>query len=444
MPIYHIIIPQPVITLTPKEITPVNNLLIINARIITLASEKYTNPRRGPAAMRDLGICENGFILIDAEQGIITAGGNMSDIRNDLIKSSQQVINANGRILLPGFIDCHTHACWAGSRLDEFQQKLEGTSYLDILKSGGGIMATVRDTRNASQQQLTDLTTKHLKRMLAFGTTCAEIKSGYGLNTTTELKMLRAIDQTQSNLPHITIKKTALIAHAVDPDQPDFFNTTITETLPAIAKEYPGITIDAYCEDGAWPLDQTRKLFTRAKSLNCNLRIHTDQFNSLGSTQLALELGATSVDHLEAVTDKDIPLIANSNTIAVALPASGFNTDNRYAPARKLIDQNAALAIATNYNPGSAPSPSIPFTLALACRKLNMTPAEAITAATINAACVLNLQNKLGSIEPAKLANLTIWDETDERALAYEFATTPPLAVIANGIIQILDESLKQ
>lgn len=421
-----------------------NNLLIINARIITLASETHTNPRRGSAAMRDLGICESGFVLIDVDRGMIADGGNMADMPPDLIKASKKIIDAKGRILLPGFVDCHTHACWAGCRLDEFQKRLEGASYLDVLKSGGGIMATVRATRSISQKQLTHLTIKHLNRMLAFGTTCAEIKSGYGLNTADELKMLRAIDDAQSELGERTLIKTALIAHALDPGQPDFFNATINETLPAISKEFPAITIDAYCEDGAWPLDQTRKLFARAQSLGHPLRIHTDQFNSLGATQLALELGAVSVDHLEAVTESDIPLIANSKTIAVALPASGFNTDDRYAPARKLIDEGAALAIATNYNPGSAPSPSIPFTLALACRKLNMTPAEGIIAATINAACVLNLQNTLGSIEPGKRADLTIWDEKDERALAYEFATISPLAVVGGGHIYTLDDSLKE
>lgn len=426
-----------------------NNFLIINARIITLASETHTNPRRGPAAMRDLGIIEDGYVVIDSDRGVITQVGRMEnwashDIATANLKFGHpRIIDAEHRILFPGFVDCHTHACWAGSRLDEFQQKLEGASYLDILKSGGGIMATVRDTRNASQQQLAAVTTKHLNRMLTFGTTTAEIKSGYGLNTETELKMLRVIDEAHSELPEMILSKTALIAHAVDTDQVDFFNTTIIETLPEISKQFPGITIDAYCEDGAWPLDQTRKLFTRAKSLGHPLRIHTDQFNSLGATQFALELGAISVDHLEAVTANDIPLIANSKTIAIALPASGFNTDDRYAPARKLIDERAALAIATNYNPGSAPSPSIPFTLAIACRKLNMTPAEAITAATINAACVLNLQDRIGSIEPGKRADLTIWDEKDERALAYEFATVPPLAVVVGGFIYTLDDSLK-
>jgi imidazolonepropionase len=386
--------------------------------------------------MRDLRIIPSGFITVRGRR--IAEVGSMNDLERKTATpqaagTTSHVIDARGRIVLPGFVDCHTHACWAGERLDEFQMKLEGAHYLDILKADGGIMSTVRATRNAAIDQLADLTVQHLKRMLAFGTTTAEVKSGYGLNTVTELKMLDAIDRAQSQFPHLLLRKTALIAHAIDNDQSDFVDRTINETLPAVAEKYPGITIDAYCEEGAWPPDKTRILFEKAKSLGCAIRIHTDQFNSLGATRMAISLGAKSVDHLEATVENDIQFIAQSNTIAVALPISGFQLDDRYAPARALLDAGAALAVATNYNPGSAPSPSMPFAIALACRKLKMTPAEAIVAATINAACVLDLQNEVGSIEVGKRADLTIWDETDERALAYEFATVPPTHIIADG-----------
>lgn len=408
------------------------DVLVTNARIVTV-SNRSNGPRRGREAMRDLGVIPTGFIAV--RDGRIAAVGAMDEMVSPGAKplAAAHVIDARGQVVLPGFVDCHTHACWAGERLDEFQMKLEGAAYLDILKAGGGIMSTVRATREASLVELTDLTVQHLKRMCAFGTTTAEVKSGYGLNTETELKMLEAIDAAQTQLSYMTLRKTALIAHAVDKEQDDFFDRTINATLSAVADKHPGITVDAYCEDGAWPLDETRRLFENAKSLGCGLRIHTDQFNSLGATRMAIELGACSVDHLEATVEEDIEFIANSSTIAVALPISGFQVDERYAPARELIDAGAALAIATNYNPGSAPSPSMPFALALVCRKLMMTPAEAIVAATINAAHALGLHTEVGSIEVGKRADFTIWNETDERALAYEFATVPPVHVIADG-----------
>ncbi len=420
------------------------NLLIKNARIVTVGSAQTPTPRRGPTGLRDLGIIENGYITVNTQQGTIAGVGPMEYLNDKghghatdgLDYGHLKIIDAQGAVITPGFVDCHTHACWAGERLDEFQAKLEGADYLSILKAGGGIMSTVRATRTASLEELTQLTIMHLKRMLVFGTTTAEVKSGYGLNTETELKMLAAIDAAAEALPQMTITKTALIAHAVDAEQPDFFERTINETLPAVARIFPGITIDAYCEDGAWPVAETRQLFEAAQALGCQLRIHTDQFNSLGATALALELGATSVDHLEATTPHDIDCIAKSTTtIPVALPISGFNVDDRYTPARALLDAGAPLAIATNYNPGSAPSPAMPFALALACRKLKLTPAEALVASTINAAHVLGLADKVGSIEVGKRADLLIWDETDERALAYEFATTPPATIIAAGKI---------
>ena len=399
-------------------------LTITNARLLTLAGEP--TPRRG-AALRDLGVIEPGYVTITGDRITHVGEGDPAD-------AAGEVIDARGRVLMPAFVDCHTHACWAGDRFDEFELKLGGASYLDILASGGGIMSTVRAVRAASQQQLTELLLGRLGRMAALGTATVEVKSGYGLSTTDELKMLRAIHDAAQQTSQ-TIIATFLGAHAIDPDNPDFIDETIEQTFPAVVEEFPGIACDAYCEQGAWSLDQTRRLFESARALGCPLRVHADQFHSLGMTPLAVEMGAVSVDHLEATTDPNLQTLADSPTMGVALPACGFHLDDRYAPGRAFVDAGGALALATNYNPGSAPTPSMPFVIALACRKLGLTPAEAIAASTVNAACVLGLQGALGSIEVGKRADLQLLDIADEREIAYEFATVGPRLVIIDGVV---------
>ncbi|MEE8458503.1 MAG: amidohydrolase family protein, partial [Phycisphaerales bacterium] len=245
-------------------------------------------------------------------------------------------------------------------------------------------------------------------------------------------KMLRAI-RVAADETGQTVIPTFLGAHALDPDNPRCVDETINETLPAVVEEFGAIACDAYCEQGAWSVADTGRLFERAAALGCPLRVHTDQFNSLGMTRLAIEMGAVSVDHLEATTPVDLELLAASPTIGVALPASGFQLDDRYMSGRALVDAGGVLAMATNYNPGSAPTPSMAFVIALACRKLGLTPAEAIAAATINAACVLGLQGKVGSIEPSKRADMQLMDFTDERESGYEFATPGPPFVMCGG-----------
>ena len=419
-----------------RYIASISTLTITNARILTLAGPGQ--PRRG-AALRDLGVIERGFVRI--EDGRIVGvgegefrskmapagdGGARSALRDD------EILDADGCVLMPAFVDCHTHACWAGQRLDEFEMKLAGRSYLEILNSGGGIMATVRAVRTASQQELTENLRRRLERMSALGTATVEVKSGYGLTTRDELKMLRAIREAASG-GAMTIVPTFLGAHAIDPDNPKFIEQTIDETLPAVVEEFPGIVCDAYCEEGAWSLDDTKRLFEKAHILGLPLRVHADQFNSLGMTRLAVDLGAVSVDHLEATTRDDLKYLAKSETMGVALPACGFHLDDRYTPARAFVDAGGALAIATNYNPGSSPTPSMPFVIALACRKLGLTPGESIVAATINAACVLGLQSQLGTIELGKRADLQLLDAADERELGLEFAGAGPLLTIVAG-----------
>ncbi len=403
-------------------------MLIHNARILTLAGAE--GPRR-KRAMRDLSVIERGFIRIDKGWIEQVAAGEPDTAE---LLEVESALDAQGRVVMPCFVDCHTHACWAGDRYDEFEMKLAGVPYLDILKRGGGIMSTVRAVREADEQCLTHLLLARLERMMRLGTATTEVKSGYGLSPDDEMKMLRAI-RAASGRAAVRIVPTFLGAHAIDRDNPDFIEETITKTLPEVAQEFPGITCDAFCEDGAWPLEDCRRLFEEAQALGCPIRVHTDQFNSLGMTRLAIEMGAVSVDHLEAITPRDLEVLARSETMGVVMPCTGFHLDGRYAPARALIDAGGALAIATNYNPGSAPTPSMPFTIALSCRALRLTPAEAITAATWNAACVLRLDHEVGSLAPGKRADVQMLDCTDERELGFELGTPGPKMVIIGGRI---------
>lgn len=396
-------------------------IAITNARLLTLAHGGA--PRRGKA-MSKLAEIEHGSVLIN--KGKIEAIGPSLKLPDDA-----QIIDADGRVVMPAFVDCHTHACWAGERLDEWEQKQRGATYLEILESGGGIMSTVRSVREASVDQLTESLLERLNWMLSEGTTACEVKSGYGLSTKDELKMLDAIVLADQNWVG-RVSPTACIGHAKDSDVPDFVDRTINETLPAVHERYPGVTIDAYTEHGAWSLDETVRLFSAAKGLGHPLRIHADQFNALGMLEAAIKLSARSVDHLEATNLDSLVTLAQSNTMGVMLPCSGFHVDDRYADGRAFIDAGGALAIATNVNPGSAPCLSMPMAIALATRKLGITASEAITASTINAASLLGF-NDQGTLEPGKRADLIMLRHRDERQLGYTFGGSHVELVMCNG-----------
>ncbi|MFG0300368.1 MAG: imidazolonepropionase [Phycisphaerales bacterium JB047] len=398
-------------------------IAITNARLLTLAHGG--TPRRG-MAMQKLAPIDQATII--ARNGRIEAIGNAIDIPDDT-----QHIDAQGRVVMPAFVDCHTHACWAGERLDEWEQKQRGATYLEILESGGGIMSTVRAVRKASIDQLTESLLERLNWMLAEGTTACEVKSGYGLTTEDEIKMLDAIVLADQNWVG-RVSPTACIGHAKDSDVSDFVDRTIRETLPAVHERYPGVTIDAYTEQGAWSVDETVRLFQAAKELGHPLRIHADQFNALGMLEAAIELRALSVDHLEATTPESLRALAQSETMGVMLPCSGFHVDDRYGDGRAFIDAGGALAIATNVNPGSAPCLSMPMAIALATRKLNITAAEAITAATINGAHLLGFSDQ-GTLEIGQCADLIMLRHRDERQLGYTFAGSHVELVICNGSI---------
>jgi imidazolonepropionase len=362
---------------------------------------------------------------------ILVSGGIIQAVAPAGTGVADTVIEAGRRVLLPGFVDAHTHACWAGDRLAEFEMKLRGASYLDILKAGGGILSTVRAVRATSESELSENLLQRLGVMLNEGTTTVEVKSGYGLTTRDELKMLRAIVAAAQRFPG-TVVPTALLGHAIDPDQPRFVETVVNETLPAVHDEFPGIAIDAFCEEGAWSAADCRRLFERARSLGHPIRLHTDQFNRLGGLDLALEFGALSVDHLEASSDEDLRHLAQSPAFCVMLPACGFHVDCRYANGRALLDGGGKLVLGSNCNPGSAPTSSIPFVIALAVRKLGLSAGEAITSTTLTAAQLLGFKDR-GAIAPGLRADLVLLRHRDERFLAQEFGGNPLDLIVCGG-----------
>lgn len=396
------------------------NLLIRNARILTLA--EGTRPRRGKE-LANLSVLPQGDVLV-ADGKIFAVGSKLE------APADAETIEAQGRVLMPGFIDCHTHACWAGDRLVEWEQKLRGVPYVEILKQGGGIHATVRAVREATKKQLAAGLKTRLDAMLRAGTTTVEIKSGYGLETEAELKMLRAIVRAGHEWPG-TVVPTALLGHAFEGELDEYARMVVKEMLPAVAREFPGITVDAFCEDGAWSLEACVRLFEKAQKHH-PLRVHTDQFTSRGMIPEAIRLFARSADHLEAAKKPDLQALAQSPVVGVILPATGFHTDGRYARAGFFVDQGGAVALATNCNPGTAPTHSMPFAIALAARFCGLTPAEAIVAATVNAAAVLGLQDR-GTITAGQRADLVLLCHKDERLLAYEYGDNPVDLVVVNG-----------
>lgn len=420
------------------------DLLIHNiGQLVTPAG----GPRRG-AAMRELTVRTDAAVA--AADGVIVGVGPGRELRARFTAS--QELDARGRAVIPGFVDPHTHLPWAGHRAAEFEMRIGGATYMQIMAAGGGIVRTVSDTRAAPLAQLVAETRARLDRMLAHGTTTAEAKTGYGLNVPDELKQLDAIAELHRTHP-VDLVPTFLGAHAVPAeyrDRPDVYvDVVVDEMLPAararwatlrsksggFPADWP-IFCDVFCEGGAFDLAQSRRILEAARELGFGLKIHVDEFAPLGGARLAVELGAASADHIVTTPAEQVTALAASDTIGVALPGTPFGLAHHdYTPGRSLIDQGGALALATDLNPGTCWCESMQFMIALACRYMRLLPAEALTAATLNAAHAIGLGHLTGSIEPGKLADLVILDADDYRMLGYRFGTNLAAQVVKRGTL---------
>ncbi len=421
---------------SPIGIWCCKTMLIHSAsQLLTLAG----GPQRGSELGR-LGIISDGAVWI--EQGKIAAVGTTDELRAAFPRA--QELDAGGKVVMPGFVDAHTHAIWAGDRAAEFEKRLEGKTYLEILAEGGGILSTVRQTRTTSLEGLIRETRPRLWSMFTHGTTTAEVKTGYGLRTATELRMLQALLALDAEGP-IDVVPTFLGAHAIPQryaEEPDEYVELVCETMLPVVKAwwmhhapYHALPfVDVFCDRGAFTLEQSRRILTRARALEFPLKIHVDEFENLGGLSLAVELGATSADHLVMTSPQEIRLLGKSNTVAVALPCTPFGlAEPVYTPARAILEAQGILAIATDLNPGTAWCESMQFAIALACRYLRLTPAQAIAAATINAAQAIGRAADLGSLEVGKQADLLILNVSDYRHLGYRFGTNLVQKVIKRG-----------
>ncbi len=412
------------------------------SQLLTIAG----SPQRGHS-LGNLGIIENAAVLI--EDDLIAAVGPSDEMR--AIYAEEEMLDACGGVIMPGLVDPHTHVVWAGDRAAEFEMRIQGKTYMEIMQAGGGIVSTVGKTRSASLEELISETRPRLKRMFSNGTTTVEAKSGYGLETDAEIKTLEAVLALDAEGP-IELVPTFLGAHAIPTEYKDdpqgYTDLVCEEMLPAVkqwAVDGNQLSVgdnqstllpyvDVFCETGAFDLAQSRQILETARELGFPLKIHADEFDNLGGAALAAELGAASADHLVVTSKEDIVAMGESDTVAVSLPCTPFGlAEGEYTPAKDFLDANCLLAIATDINPGTAWCESMQFAISLACRYLRLTPAQAIVAATLNAAAAIQRDNRIGSLEPGKQADLLILDVPDYRHLGYRISGNLVNTVIKNG-----------
>jgi imidazolonepropionase len=414
-----------------------SSLLIAGAsQLLTLRGR---GPRRGKA-LANLGIIKDGALLV--HHGVIVTVGTRAQLESQPGARQAERLDVGGRVILPGFVDSHTHLIHAASRGEEYELKIAGASYEEIARKGGGILNSVKKLRAATSDALKRRAHAALNKFAAYGTTTIEAKSGYGLDVPSELKILSLHRELNAEQP-LEVISTFLGAHTVPAeyrgkaDGPSrYIESLVEKLLPEVASEKLAEFCDVFCDRGAFTVQQSKRILQAGQQWGMLPRVHAEQLTRTGATQLAVQLGAVSCDHLEHVNRTDVRALAKSKTVATLLPGCDFHLGlARYAPARDLIETGAIVALATDYNPGTSPTVSMPMILSLGCSQLRMTPAEAITAATINGAYALQREKKIGSLEVGKQADLAIFDVADYREIPYYFGMNTCWKTLKRGVV---------
>lgn len=414
---------------------------LIIKNIGKLATMKGKAPLIGKD-MNDIEIINGAYVAIKDGKFLEIGKG---DNYNNLIGEDTKIDDANNKLVTPGLVDAHTHLVHGGSRENEFAKKIVGVPYLEILKNGGGILSTVNSTKESSFEELYDKAKRSLDRMLEFGVTIVEAKSGYGLELETELKQLEVAQKLGKDHP-IDLVHTFLGAHAIpieyknSPDE--FVDKLIKEMIPKVKELDLAEFCDVFCEDGVFSINQTKMIFEAAKNMGYKLKIHADEIVSLGGAELSAKYKCISADHLMAASDRGINMMAKEGVVANILPATSFNLNKAYANARKMIDSGVALALSSDYNPGSCPSENLQFVMQLGCLGLKMTPNEVLSAVTINGACAIDRQHEIGSIEVGKKADLVIFDAPNIEYLMYHFGINHTHSVYKSGELVVFNKRI--
>jgi len=411
------------------------SLIIRNARqLLTLRSDQK-GPRTGEHT-EDVGIIEDGAVAVS--EGELVAVGKTEEVSGQIkIDKETKVVDAKDKVVLPGFVDCHTHPVFASTREEEFEMRIKGKTYKEIAAAGGGIKSSVKALRSKSKEELIQLTLPRLDMMLSYGTTTIEAKSGYGLSLEDEIKMLEVIEELNQIHP-IDLVPTFLGAHEVPEEyrgrRDDYIELITQKMMPEVAKRKLAVFCDVFCEKGVFDIEESRKILTAAKNHGFKLKLHADQLTSLGGAKLAAQLGAVSADHLEFIDQEGIQMMKEVGVIGVLLPGACFGLGIRdYPPARKMIDQGLPVALATDFNPGSSMTESVPIILSLACLIMRMSPAETMVASTINSAYAVDKGKEIGSIEKGKKADLVIWKVQNYKEIPYHFGVNLVEQVIKDG-----------
>ncbi|KOF56484.1 imidazolonepropionase [Clostridium sp. DMHC 10] len=391
--------------------------------------------------MNDISIIKNGSIVI--ENGLIRDVGPTTSITRKYNLSKYNIIDAKDKSIVPGFVDAHTHFIFGGYREEEFFQRINGTSYMEIMNNDGGIESTVKKTRNMTLKELYEVGLDRLNSMLGFGITTVEGKSGYGLDFQTETKQLKVMKKLDESHP-VDVVSTFLGAHATPQEykgkNDEYIDFMIEKLYPYIVRNKLAEFCDVFCEDGVFSIEESRKLLLEAKKLGFKLKVHADEISSFGGAELASSIGAISADHLLNVSDEGIKEMAKNKVVSVLLPATAFTLDKPFANARKMIDDGCAVALGSDYNPGSCFSNSIPLIISLACIKMRMTPEEILTALTINGAAALDREASIGSIEIGKKADLLMLKYPSYKYLMYNTGINIVDTVVKNGEIKLINK----